>query len=104
MDAYQSVGFNFWMVAAIVAIVVVALLLIVFLVGFRAGLNRTEQIRKSIAYYQRDREHRRIIRMQAAPKPKKSSSYTGYYPGVQARRNQAKYRRARREQTKMRNK
>lgn len=102
VDTYQSVGFDFWVISAIVAIIVVAVLLAVFLIGFKAG--SAESLKRAIIEYQKDREHRRIIRMQAVPRSKKSSRYTGYYPSAQARRNQAKYRRAREEQYRMRNK
>ncbi len=102
VNAYHDVSLNFWIVAAIIATITVVALLVMFLLGFRAGSSKARQFKNSWNIYQKERQHRRIIRMQVAPKPKRPSRYTGYYPSAQARRNQAKYRRAREEQTRMR--
>lgn len=102
MNVYHNVDLSFWVIAALIVIIAVAALLVMFLLGFKVGSSKTKQLKESWNFYQKERQHRRIIRMQIAPKPKKSSRYTGYYPSAQARRNQAKYHRARERQRRMR--
>ena len=105
MDASSQVSCSsgLWIIGVITVILVC--ILVVFVAGYLAGSARTRRLMEDINAMKRERKLRKIIRMQAAPKPKRSSSYAeGYYPAAKARRNQAKYRRIHREQTRMRGK
>ena len=105
VDANSQISFDFGLFIVGVVVVVVVSTLVVFIAGYLTGSVRTRRMMESINAMKKERQLRKIIRMQAAPRPRRSSPYiTGYYPGAQARRNQAKYRRARREQTRMRGK
>lgn len=105
MNANSQVGFDFWIIVVVLVAIIVASVVIVFIAGYLTGSARTKRMMENLAWMKKDRQQRKIIRMQAAPKPKKTSNYaSGYYPSAWARRNQAKYRRAMKRQTRMRGK
>lgn len=107
MDVNSQISFDFWMIIVGVVVVLVVGIIIVFIAGYFTGSVRTRQMMENVYLMRRERQLRRLIRMQAIPKPKakRQSGYVvGYYPATQARRNQAKYRRIKREQAKMRDK
>lgn len=58
-------------------VIALAILALVFWLGYRAGLVKAEQLMEYLVQLQKDRSYRRVIKMQAA-KPKNSRMLSGY--------------------------
>ena len=108
MDALVELMVVHPVATAVVAIAGLAILGLVFLLGYRFGIAKeANQLVEYLLQMQKDHEHRRIIRMQAV-KPNNRTPRCPYsgctsYP-KKTQRDIAKYRRAREKQTRMRNK
>ncbi|MBR2841208.1 hypothetical protein IKE80_00250 [Candidatus Saccharibacteria bacterium] len=103
MNANLGIGFDPWMIIIASGIIGVGLV-VTFVAGYLAGSAKTKRTMENPVWKKKIYQHKRIIRMQAAPKPKKPNRAVGYYPATKARREQAKYRRAEKRQIQNRGK
>lgn len=85
---------------AIVAVLIFVVLGVVFWLGYRSGSKSARQMIEYLAYLQKDREHRRVIKMQALKPNKRATGhpYVGCvsYSKRKTLKNIAQHRRNRR--------
>lgn len=83
---------------ALILVGLAVLLVAVFTLGYRLGIAKARELVEWLVYLQKDRDHRKVIRMQAV-KPARRFTNNPYgfgctsYPQNKTRKNIAKYRR-----------
>ena len=102
MDALIGLATSHPVIFTVVLVLAgLAILVAVFLLGYRLGVAKARELVEWLVYLQKDRDHRKVIRMQAVkPACRFTNNPYGFgctsYPQNKTRKNIAKYRQSRR--------